>query len=153
MIQGIPNQPIDFVGDDLIACAPEAVAPLVVAQEDSFIFQVGLSHCEGAEEFVVSPSFVAGWRTSGLWTINVNNACADNEQEGASIEYELTPVDGTTYEVVIVVTSIGGSGILVSIGGTETIIASTGEHAFLFVAENDDPLNISLIDDSSSVCL
>jgi hypothetical protein len=154
MIAGIPNQPIDFVGDDLIICGQENISPLMVAQEDDFIFQFTIGRCADAEEFIAQEDFSSGWLTGGDWDLRTNNACAANGQPGATLEDSgLTSIFGDVYEVEVLVNSIGGSGIMVSFGGVDTLIQSAGAHTFIVTATEVSAFVISLVDESSSVCL
>lgn len=155
MIQGIPNQPIDFVGDDLIPCEAEDVSPLLVAQEDDFIFQFTIGRCADAEEFIAHEDFSSGWLTGGEWAFSrVNNACASKGQAGATLQDgSLTSIFGDVYEIEVVVNSIGGSGIRVSFGGVDTLIQSVGTHTFIVTATDASAFVITLVDNTSSVCL
>ena len=153
MIRGIPNQPIDFVGDDLIGCATDIVSPLLIAQEDDFIFQFVIGRCEDAEEYIDEPNFFTGWLAGGEWKVKVNNTCAEPGQAGATIEYPWNPTAGEVYEVEVVVTTITGSGITVSLGGVDTIINAPGTHTFIITAADTGVPVVTLIDDTSSVCL
>lgn len=154
MITGIPNQPIDFVGDDLIKCTAENEPPLVIGATDDLIFQFQLGRCDDAVEYFDYPGFNDEWLTGGTWSIRLNNACAVAGQAGASIEYDSwVTTAGVTYEVEVVVRSIEGSGVTVSIGGVDTIIEAAGTHTFMVTALDASAFSIILIDDTSAVCL
>jgi hypothetical protein len=66
MIRGIPNQPLDFVGDDILGC-DEQQAPLDIASEDSIIFQFTLGRCSDATEYIGDPDFTDNWKEFGDW--------------------------------------------------------------------------------------
>lgn len=152
MIRGIPNQPIDFVGDDLVTCEPEIISPLLVSQEDSLLFQFEFERCEDAEP-LLPETFVSGWVFDGLWTLNINLACCGPDQDGASISHPLTTVLGQMYQIEINVQSISGSGAEFSIGGVTTIINAPGFHVFIVSAIADADPTLTLIDSGSAICV
>ena len=153
MIRGIPNQPLDFVGDDILGC-DEQQAPLDIASEDSIIFQFTLGRCSDATEYIGDPDFADNWKEFGDWERFPNSMCAGNGQAGAQTEYDgWTSVVSQIYEVEIVVYSISGSGATVTIGGDEYLIQSVGTHTFMSTVAVASGLVITLVDDTSAICM
>lgn len=154
MIKGIPNQPIDFVGDDLITCSPETPSPLLVSNDDAFIFQFILGRCDDAEQYIASPDFTENWTRTGNWVRVGGNLCIGPGEGGASlVETEFETVPGSAYEVEIVVDSVEGAGIRIVIAGVEVFIDSAGTHVFTVLSYLTSPLRIFVTDGASSICL
>lgn len=153
MITAIPNQPINF-GEPLVSTrCDEREIPLEVSEADELVFQFMQDKCGNATQLIPSPDFREGWLTGGVWN-TTRGACAENGQAGAAIQNDdWTPTVGELYQVEFTITSIGGSGITVSVGGYTQTVTAPGTHSFTFAASDTSPLAFELIDDTSSVCI
>ena len=152
MIQGIPSQPIDFVGNPFEACAPEPPSPLLIGPDDNVIFQFLSSHCPDAEQFIGSPDFT-DWSRVGTWDVKENDACMRTSQDGAYIAYDsFNPTVGSLYEITIVVTSIIGT-VRLTVGGFSMDITSEGSHTATFTATATDKVILTIVGANTRVCL
>ena len=153
-IRAIPNQPINFLGTDLIAACPDRDVPLYVASGDSLIFQFGTGRCEGQEpvtlplgnDWIINSE---GWVFDGL-----GGACGLVNNGLNYIELDtFFPTAGTYYEVEINVTSVSGDGVFVSFGGFQRVVNSPGVHRFVGEAIGTLPPRITLVSDNSAICI
>jgi hypothetical protein len=146
----IGAQPIDFDTSPLAVSCADGETPLLMAEDDSIIFQLGIGCCTETP-LIDEPDFRTGWVTSGRWSVNKGSASSNDWQDGASIEWpSFTPVVGEVYCLAITFSDLSGQGVEVSVGGLSWDVSGTGEWSVTFTAQGTDVLNIRLNSNAGS---
>ena len=153
-LKAIPNQPVNFLGTDLIASCPDRQVPLYFKDGDNIVFQFGAGRCEGQEP--VTLPLGNDWVINNEgWVFDGNGGACGLVNNGTNyIELDTfftTP--GTFYEVEINVTSVSGDGVFVSFGGFQRVVNSPGVHRFVGEAIGTLSPHITLVSDNSAICI
>jgi hypothetical protein len=155
----IPNQPINLLPTEIITSCPDVDHPTLIAEGDTVLLQFQQERCEGAEQWIVSPTFKGGdWNTNETvgWTVQTGagGVCAVVDNGGSILQNtNWTPNVGQLYELRIVVNSVQGSGFFVNVAGLIFSLTGVGEYVFTFIAQNTDQLQLQLADDTSAGCI
>jgi hypothetical protein len=158
-LRPIPNQPINLLPTEIITSCPDKDVPTLIAEGDTVLLQFQQERCEGAEQWIVSPTFKGGdWNTNETvgWTVQTGagGVCAVVDNGGSILQNtNWTPNAGQLYELRIVVNSVQGSGFFVNVAGLIFSLTGVGEYVFTFIAQNTDQLQLQLADDTSAGCI